>query len=102
MIITGFGLSCRLPALVAASCRWLPPVRAGTAGGLLNAVRQVGAVLGVSVMGVAARDGADGTSRALLLAAALTVLALAAQCGTRWAGRRAAGQDRRVPARTPM
>jgi DHA2 family methylenomycin A resistance protein-like MFS transporter len=102
MIIMGFGLSCCLPALVADVVSMAPTGTAGTAGGLLNAVRQVGAVLGVSVMGVVAHDRADGTSRALLLAAVLTALALAAQCGTRWAGRRAAGQDRRVPARTPM
>jgi DHA2 family methylenomycin A resistance protein-like MFS transporter len=79
-----------------------PAGTAGTAGGLLNAVRQVGAVLGVAVMGVVAHGAADGTSRALLLAAVLTALALAGRCGMLWARHRAAGQDSRVPARPPM
>jgi DHA2 family methylenomycin A resistance protein-like MFS transporter len=102
MIMVGFGLSCCLPALVVDVVSMAPAGTAGTAGGLLNAVRQVGAVLGVAVMGVVAHGAVNGTSRALLLAAVLTALALAGRCGTLWAGRRAAGQDSRVPARPPM
>ncbi|MDP9840878.1 MFS transporter [Streptosporangium lutulentum] len=102
MIMVGLGLSCCLPALVADVVSTAPAGTAGTAGGLLNAVRQVGAVLGVAVMGVVAHGTADGTSRALLLAAVLTALTLVVRCGTHWAGRRAAGQDSRVPVRPPM
>ncbi|MBB4936256.1 MFS-type transporter involved in bile tolerance (Atg22 family) [Streptosporangium album] len=80
-----------------------PPGMAGAAGGLLNASRQVGAILGVAVMGVIAHGTADGASRALLLAAGLTGLTLAGLAGLALtAGRRAGGQDSRVPARPSM
>ncbi|MFF5208160.1 MFS transporter [Streptosporangium sp. NPDC000396] len=107
MIMIGFGLSCCLPALVADVVATAPAGTAGTAGGLLNAARQVGAILGVAVMGVIAHGMAGGTSRALTLAAILTGLVLAGLVLTAWrharrTGRRAAAQDSRVPARSPM
>ncbi len=63
LLMIGFGVSFALPALVATVVAAAPQGMAGAAGGLLNAVRQVGATLGVAAMGVAA------PGHALLLAA---------------------------------
>ena len=73
LLITGFGVSYALPALVAALVSVAPAGTAGAVGGLLNAVRQVGAILGVALMGAAV---AAGTGWALLLSAAV--------CATAW------------------
>ncbi|MGW0857338.1 MFS transporter [Streptomyces sp. NPDC002690] len=54
LLLTGFGISFVLPAVVAAVVDAAPVGGAGAAGGLLNAVRQVGATLGVAVMGTTA------------------------------------------------
>ncbi|GAA2871048.1 MFS transporter [Nonomuraea rubra] len=51
LVVLGFGLSFVLPALMAGMINSAPPGTAGTAGGVLNAFRQVGATLGVAVMG---------------------------------------------------
>lgn len=72
LLLTGFGISCVLPALVAAVIGAAPEGAAGAAGGLLNAVRQVGATLGVALMGAVA---AVDTGWALLLSAAFCALA---------------------------
>lgn len=70
LILIGFGVSFALPALVATVVAAAPDGMAGTAGGLLNAVRQVGATLGVAIMG-----GIAGGGGALLVAAAVSGLA---------------------------
>ncbi|WP_433288655.1 hypothetical protein [Micromonospora sp. CA-244673] len=70
--MTGFGVSYALPALVAALVGVAPAGTAGAVGGLLNAVRQVGATLGVVVMGAAV---AAGTGSALLMSAAVCAIA---------------------------
>ncbi|MFH9089965.1 MFS transporter [Streptomyces sp. NPDC017673] len=72
LLLTGFGISFVLPALVAAVIGAAPPGTAGSVGGLLNAVRQVGATLGVALMGAAA---AAGTGWSLLLSGGLCALA---------------------------
>ncbi|MEV4499127.1 hypothetical protein AB0J84_25950 [Micromonospora arborensis] len=72
LLMTGFGVSYALPALVAALVGAAPAGTAGAVGGLLNAVRQVGATLGVVVMGAAA---AVGTGWALLMSAAVCTIA---------------------------
>ncbi|HEX4817896.1 MAG TPA: MFS transporter [Nonomuraea sp.] len=64
LVVLGLGLSFVLPALVAAMAGSAPQGTAGAAGGVLNAFRQVGATLGVAVMGVIGHP--------LLTAAALT------------------------------
>jgi DHA2 family methylenomycin A resistance protein-like MFS transporter len=74
LALLGLGLSCCLPALVAGVLSAAPQGLAGTAGGLLNAARQVGATLGVAVMGAVAQGSGNGTSTALLIAAALVAL----------------------------
>ncbi|MEV0820167.1 MFS transporter [Nonomuraea rubra] len=66
LVVLGFGLSFVLPALMAGMINSAPPGTAGTAGGVLNAFRQVGATLGVAVMGVIGRP--------LLVAAVLAAL----------------------------
>ncbi|MGW0803150.1 MFS transporter [Nonomuraea sp. NPDC002799] len=66
LVLMGFGLSFILPALMAGMINSAPAGTAGTAGGVLNAFRQVGATLGVAVMGVIGHP--------LLAAAILTAL----------------------------
>ncbi|GAA0243297.1 MFS transporter [Cryptosporangium japonicum] len=72
LLLTGFGVSFVLPALVGAVLHAAPPGTAGAAGGVLNAARQTGAVLGVAVLGGAYSTGA---ALALLIAAAVTAAA---------------------------
>jgi DHA2 family methylenomycin A resistance protein-like MFS transporter len=57
LLLTGFGMSFVLPALVTFTVNAAPPGTAGAAGGLLNAVRQTGATVGVAVMGAFAGSG---------------------------------------------
>ncbi|MFF1839919.1 MFS transporter [Streptomyces sp. NPDC058231] len=73
LLMTGLGVSYALPALVAAVVGAAPEGTAGSVGGLLNAVRQAGATLGVAVMGAVITYGAD---RALLASAAACATAL--------------------------
>jgi DHA2 family methylenomycin A resistance protein-like MFS transporter len=72
LLMTGFGVSYALPALVVALVSVAPAGTAGAVGGLLNAVRQVGATLGVVVMGAAV---AAGIGWALLVSAAVCAIA---------------------------
>jgi DHA2 family methylenomycin A resistance protein-like MFS transporter len=65
LLLIGTGVSSTLPALVTVVVAAAPPGTAGTASGLLNAVRQTGATVGVAVMGALA----DGPA---FLCAALT------------------------------
>ncbi|MDQ0380024.1 MFS transporter [Amycolatopsis thermophila] len=76
LLLLGFGVSLALPALVTGVVTAAPDGYAGTAGGLLNAVRQVGATVGVAAMGSVVATGGFGW--AFLLAAALTAAAQAA------------------------
>ncbi|MFI7144937.1 MFS transporter [Nonomuraea sp. NPDC050022] len=69
LVVMGFGLSFVLPALMAGILTSAPAGTAGTAGGVLNASRQVGATLGVAVLG--------GLSHPLPVAAILTALTCA-------------------------
>jgi DHA2 family methylenomycin A resistance protein-like MFS transporter len=69
LLLTGFGVSFVLPAAVSATIAAAPDGTAGAAGGLLNAVRQTGATLGVAAM------GAVSTGYALFLAAAVCAAA---------------------------
>ncbi|RJL27262.1 MFS transporter [Bailinhaonella thermotolerans] len=73
LLATGFGVSSALPALVTMVVARSPEGGGGAAGGLLNAVRQVGATLGVAIVGAFPAHG-----HALLLAAALCAAAGAA------------------------
>jgi DHA2 family methylenomycin A resistance protein-like MFS transporter len=76
LLLSGFGVSFVLPALVAAILSVAPPGAAGAAGGLLNAVRQTGATLGVATMGAfVGRDTTTGSAYALFLSASVCVAA---------------------------
>ncbi|MFB4297398.1 MFS transporter [Actinomadura sp. NTSP31] len=80
LLCTGFGVSFALPALATLVVAAAPEGTAGAAGGLLNAVRQFGATLGVAIMGAFAAVGQDGgeAGRALFVAAAVCAAAFAA------------------------
>ncbi|MFI6597022.1 MFS transporter [Nonomuraea sp. NPDC050536] len=67
LVLTGLGLSFCLPALVAGMVAAAPAGTAGTAGGVLNAARQVGATVGVAVL---ARVPSPLTAAAVLVALA--------------------------------
>jgi DHA2 family methylenomycin A resistance protein-like MFS transporter len=79
LVCTGFGVSFALPALVTTVITTAPEGTAGAASGLLNAIRQIGATLGVAVMGPFVTVGSTGanhdTAYALLLSAAICVAA---------------------------
>jgi DHA2 family methylenomycin A resistance protein-like MFS transporter len=72
LLLTGFGVSYAMPALVTALVGVAPAGTAGAVGGLLNAVRQVGATLGVAIMGAAVAAGAGW---ALLMSSAVCAIA---------------------------
>ncbi|MEU3398703.1 MFS transporter [Streptomyces filamentosus] len=70
LLAFGFGVSFALPALVAGMASSVPPELAGIGAGALNSARQVGASLGVAVLGVIlnlSATNADGTRWALLV-----------------------------------
>jgi len=85
LLLTGFGVSLVLPALVTAILAAAPEGTAGSVGGLLNAVRQAGATLGVAAMGTLAGAGTvAGSACALALSG---VVCAAAVIGFAAAGR---------------
>lgn len=83
----GFGVSFALPALVAGVVSTVPPELAGIGAGALNSARQVGASLGVAVLGVIlnlSSSNADGTRWALIISGLTLLLgALIASTGLR-------------------
>jgi DHA2 family methylenomycin A resistance protein-like MFS transporter len=76
MLLTGVGISFALPALVTAVVAAAPAGTAGAAAGLLTTVRQVGAALGVAVMGALLH--LDAPAGAVLAFAVPAVLCAAA------------------------
>ncbi|KAA9150004.1 MFS transporter [Amycolatopsis acidicola] len=72
LLLTGFGVSFSLPALVTGVVGSAPDGYAGTAGGLLNAIRQVGATVGVAAMGALVAAGAFGPAFAVAAAVCAT------------------------------
>lgn len=101
----GFGVSFALPALTTAVITLAPEGAAGAAGGLFNALRQLGATMGVAVLGAFVtvtphRGGgrADhGVAAALLLAAGVCATTAAIAAGAGRSRRRVAS-----PALTPV
>ncbi len=75
MAMIGFGVSFALPALVTGVVQAAPEGSAGMASGLLNAVRQVGATLGVAVMGGLAAGPAFAVAAVVCAAAGAVTLA---------------------------
>jgi DHA2 family methylenomycin A resistance protein-like MFS transporter len=83
LLLSGFGVSFALPALATLVVTAAPDGMAGTAGGLFNATRQVGATLGVTLMGAFVAGGSGqstgvGTADALWLSAAVCAAAACA------------------------
>jgi DHA2 family methylenomycin A resistance protein-like MFS transporter len=76
LAVTGLGVSFALPALVTATVAAAPDGLAGTAGGLLNAVRQVGATVGVAAMGALVAPTLAAAPWAMLLSAAVLAAVL--------------------------
>ncbi|QYN34440.1 MFS transporter [Pseudonocardia sp. DSM 110487] len=72
LLLIGTGVSLTLPALVTVVVAAAPHGTAGTASGLLNAVRQTGATVGVAVMG--ALTGGPAFLSAVLVSGAAVLL----------------------------
>jgi len=87
LLVFGFGVSFALPALVAGVASTVPPEFAGIGAGALNSARQVGASLGVAVLGVVlslASSNASGTRTALIVGGVVLLIgALTAGAGLR-------------------
>ncbi|MGW2372058.1 hypothetical protein [Kitasatospora sp. NPDC001683] len=71
---SNLGSPSRCPALITAVVTTAPEGSAGAAGGLLNAVRQVGATVGVAVTGAFVGGSTGGLAAAMLLPAAVCAL----------------------------
>ena len=75
----GFGMAFAMPAATSAAVASAPPAYTGLAGGVINAARQTGSVIGVAVLGAMITGGAFltgfhlavGTAAAVFLAAAV-------------------------------
>src|SRR6185437_2778813 len=77
-LILGAGLGLVVPPLTSALLGSVDKSRSGIASGVLNAARQTGSVLGVSLMGSLLASGvATGARFSLALAAALLIAAMA-------------------------
>jgi DHA2 family methylenomycin A resistance protein-like MFS transporter len=77
LLVFGSGISFTLPALVAGVAGTVPPELAGIGAGTLNSARQVGASLGVAVLGVVlslASSTAAGTRTALIVGGAVLLI----------------------------
>ncbi|MEW1864214.1 MFS transporter [Streptomyces sp. NPDC088194] len=97
LFAAGCGVSLALPALTTAVITLAPAGSAGAAGGLLNAVRQLGATFGVAVLGsfVAVHPSARGAGWGLLLPGVVCALAAVLPVVLRAAGARRAGRSGR-------
>jgi DHA2 family methylenomycin A resistance protein-like MFS transporter len=77
LLFFGFGVSFALPALVAGMAGTVPAEFAGIGAGALNSARQVGASLGVAVLGLVlhlASSDAAGTRLALIVGGVVLLL----------------------------
>src|SRR3569833_645698 len=70
LLVVGVGLGLNTAPVNGVAVAALPPARSGTASGLLNTTRMVGATLGVAILGAlfAAHAGPQGASGANFLA----------------------------------
>ncbi|WP_260617483.1 MULTISPECIES: MFS transporter [unclassified Microbispora] len=81
LVATGFGVSFALPALATLIVTAAPEGTAGVAGGLLNAVRQCGATIGVAITGAFVTVGVPdhhGAAYALVVPAVVCAAAAVA------------------------
>ncbi|OPC79248.1 MFS transporter [Embleya scabrispora] len=63
LLVAGIGVGLAMPQMAGAALTAVPPSRAGMAGGALNTFRQLGFALGIAVVGVVFRDGAEHALR---------------------------------------
>jgi DHA2 family methylenomycin A resistance protein-like MFS transporter len=84
-----FGIGLAVPPMTAALLSTVPRARSGSASGLLNAVRQAGAAIGVALFGaLMAGNMVAGLRVAIMISAGLlAIAAVAAACGVRSADR---------------
>jgi len=78
MVAVGLGTSITMPAVTSAAVEGAPPGRAGLASGVLNASRQVGAAVGIALLGTLIAGSADfgpGFRDAMFVAGAAFALA---------------------------
>jgi DHA2 family methylenomycin A resistance protein-like MFS transporter len=76
LLITGVGMAFAIPAVAAAAMTGVAPTEAGAASGVLNTARQVGGVIGVSLLGTVV-----GTAIGAELRTALFITAGVQLCG---------------------
>ena len=76
LLVVGVGLGLNTAPVNGVAVAALPPARSGTASGLLNTTRMVGATLGVAILGAlfAAHAGPQAASGADFLAGMRTAL----------------------------
>lgn len=84
-LLTRFGIGLAVPPMTAALLSTVPHARSGSASGLLNAIRQAGAAIGVALYGALIRGNVvEGLRIALMISAALLAAAgIAAALGIR-------------------
>lgn len=71
LVPLALGAGFSLPPLIAAMMEAVPAERAGTAAGLLNAIRQTAGALAIAVFGSFAADGVESSLRVSLLISAV-------------------------------
>jgi MFS transporter, DHA2 family, methylenomycin A resistance protein len=94
LLAAGFGVSLALPALTTAVITLAPAGTAGAAGGLLNAIRQAGATMGVAALGAFVRLRPDAAGRGDHGAGAALLLTTAVCAGAALTRRRSREPDR--------
>lgn len=78
-VLARFGAGLAVPPMTAALLSTVPRSRSGTASGLLNAIRQAGAAIGVAVFGALIRgDMIEGLRVAVIISAVLFAIAATA------------------------
>ncbi|MEV8628886.1 MFS transporter [Streptomyces sp. NBC_01268] len=87
LVPLALGVGFSLPPLIAAMMEAVPAERAGTAAGLLNAIRQTAGALAIAVFGSLVAQGMTAALRSSLLISAV-LLALATLGALRLPGRR--------------
>ncbi|PYI52460.1 MFS transporter [Paenibacillus flagellatus] len=76
LFLIGYGLSLTIPSLVTTVVTSSPPGQAGVVSGSLNAIRQLGAALGVAVLSLYSNGGAGAETAAATSASGVTAALL--------------------------
>jgi MFS transporter, DHA2 family, methylenomycin A resistance protein len=88
-LLVRFGIGLAVPPMTAALLSTVPRARSGSASGLLNAIRQAGAAIGVALFGALIRGNmVEGLRIGVVISAVLLAIAAAAAvCGLRAEGK---------------